>query len=120
MSRKKQKFYVVWAGHNPGIYTSWEDCKRETDHFDGARFKSFATEEEAKHEFMLGTPSERSAEVKEYARQNAVSLPQGIEERALAVDAACSGNPGKMEYRGVFCRTGEKYFITVLFGEQTI
>ena len=120
MSRKKQKFYVVWAGHNPGIYTSWEDCKRETDHFDGARFKSFATEEEAKHEFMLGTPSERSAEVKEYARQNAVSLPQGIEERALAVDAACSGNPGKWNTVECFCRTGEKYFITVLFGEQTI
>ena len=110
MSRKKQKFYVVWAGHNPGIYTSWEYCKRETDHFDGARFKSFATEEEAKHEFMLGTPSERSAEVKEYARQNAVSLPQGIEERALAVDAACSGNPGKMEYRGVFLQNRREIF----------
>lgn len=110
MSRKKQKFYVVWAGHNPGIYTSWEDCKRETDHFDGARFKSFATEEEAKHEFMLGTPSEHSAEVKEYARQNAVSLPQGIEERALAVDAACSGNPGKMEYRGVFLQNRREIF----------
>lgn len=110
MSRKKQKFYVVWAGHNPGIYTSWEDCKRETDHFDGARFKSFAIEEEAKHEFMLGTPSERSAEVKEYARQNAVSLPQGIEERALAVDAACSGNPGKMEYRGVFLQNRREIF----------
>lgn len=29
---------------------------------------------------------------------------------ALAVDAACSGNPGPMEYRGVFVRTGQQVF----------
>lgn len=29
---------------------------------------------------------------------------------ALAVDAACSGNPGPMEYRGVFVRTGQEVF----------
>lgn len=29
---------------------------------------------------------------------------------AIAVDAACSGNPGKMEYRGVYLRTGKEIF----------
>ena len=29
---------------------------------------------------------------------------------AIAVDAACSGNPGPMEYRGVLVRTGEQLF----------
>ncbi len=29
---------------------------------------------------------------------------------SLAVDAACSGNPGRMEYRGVLVRTGEQIF----------
>jgi len=29
---------------------------------------------------------------------------------SLAVDAACSGNPGPMEYRGVFVRTGQQIF----------
>lgn len=29
---------------------------------------------------------------------------------AVAVDAACSGNPGPMEYRGVFVRTGQEIF----------
>ncbi len=110
MPRKKQKFYVVWSGHNPGIYTSWEDCKRETEHFDGARYKSFASEDEARREFMLGVPSERSVEVKRYASQTEPPLPQGIEKRALAVDAACSGNPGKMEYRGVFLQNRREIF----------
>ncbi|MEG2946773.1 MAG: RNase H family protein, partial [Bacteroidales bacterium] len=29
---------------------------------------------------------------------------------SIAVDAACSGNPGPMEYRGVYVRTGEEIF----------
>lgn len=29
---------------------------------------------------------------------------------SIAVDAACSGNPGKMEYRGVYLRTGKEIF----------
>lgn len=29
---------------------------------------------------------------------------------AVAVDAACSGNPGPMEYRGIYLRTGKELF----------
>ena len=121
MPPKKQKYYVVWSGHNPGIYTSWEDCRRETEHFDGARFKSFASEDEARREFMLGVPSERSEEVKRYASKTVPALPHGIEERALAVDAACSGNPGKMEYRGVFLQNRrETFHFSPLWGTNNI
>lgn len=31
-------------------------------------------------------------------------------KESVAVDAACSGNPGKMEYRGVYVATGEEIF----------
>jgi ribonuclease HI len=33
-----------------------------------------------------------------------------IQRMAIAVDAACSGNPGKMEYRGVDVGTGKEIF----------
>ncbi len=33
-----------------------------------------------------------------------------IENEAIAVDAACSGNPGPMEYRGVHLPTGKEIF----------
>lgn len=33
-----------------------------------------------------------------------------VESNAIAVDAACSGNPGPMEYRGVYLRTGQEIF----------
>lgn len=110
----KKKFYVVWSGHNPGIYTSWDDCKREVEGFGGAKYKAFPTEAEAKREFMLGAPDERSEEVKAYAAQSAAAeapaLPAEVEPCALAVDAACSGNPGMMEYRGVYLKNGREVF----------
>lgn len=37
-------------------------------------------------------------------------LPAAAINEAIAVDAACSGNPGKMEYRGVYLRTGRLLF----------
>ena len=37
---KKEKYYVVWAGVNPGIYTSWTDCQLQTKGYEGAKYKS--------------------------------------------------------------------------------
>ena len=38
------------------------------------------------------------------------ALPEGFDMNCVAVDAACSGNPGPMEYRGVYLRTGQVIF----------
>ena len=37
----------------------------------------------------------------------------------MAVDAACSGNPGDMEYRGVYVKTGQQIFIQGVYKEAT-
>lgn len=47
----KEKFYVVWSGVNPGIYTSWTDCQLQTKGYEGAKYKSFETREEAEKAF---------------------------------------------------------------------
>jgi len=39
-----------------------------------------------------------------------MELPQGVEPNAIAVDAACSGNPGPMEYQGIYLGTGDQIF----------
>ena len=41
-------YYVVHKGRKPGIYSSWLDCKKQIDKFEGAIFKKFIIEEEAK------------------------------------------------------------------------
>lgn len=37
-------------------------------------------------------------------------LPAAVAENSLAVDAACSGNPGAMEYRGVHVASRQEIF----------
>ena len=36
---KKEKYYVVWAGVSPGIYTSWTDCQLQTKGYEGAKIQ---------------------------------------------------------------------------------
>lgn len=103
----KQKFYVVWKGVNPGVYTSWTECQLQIKNYKGALFKSFDTREEA--EQALATPAHHYFNRSE-KEKTAVALPENFNFNCLAVDAACSGNPGPMEYRGVYLLTGQEIF----------
>lgn len=100
---KAPKFYVVWVGLKPGIYTNWPECKAQVEGQIGARYKSYPTLDEARQAFADGWerhvhPSTRTQK----QEQNQIEAKaNGFETLAIAVDAACSGNPGKMEYRGV-------------------
>ncbi|VAW49365.1 Ribonuclease HI-related protein 2, partial [hydrothermal vent metagenome] len=50
-----QKFYVVWQGRKPGIYTNWNQCKQQVDKFAGAKYKSFSILSEAEKAFKDGS-----------------------------------------------------------------
>lgn len=106
----KQKFYVVWEGVTPGVYTSWTDCQLQTKGYDGAKYKSFDTQEEAERAFT----SSPYAYIGKNAKKAPTSSPgtnrESIIDNSLAVDAACSGNPGPMEYRGVHVASGQEIF----------
>lgn len=103
----KQKFYVVWKGVNPGVYTSWTECQLQIKNYKGALFKSFDTREEA--EQALASPAHHYFN-REEKEKPAAALPESFNLNCLAVDAACSGNPGPMEYRGVYLLTGQEIF----------
>lgn len=107
------KWYVVWVGNNPGIYETWEDCKLQVENFPGARYKGFKTREEAIMALRGDNESEmgilRSIANANRRIVNYEAFPDIVVD-SIAVDAACSGNPGIMEYRGVSVRTGEQIF----------
>ena len=108
----KNKFYVVWKGLNPGIYDNWAECKAQVDGQEGAKYKSFENREEAAKAFEAGyTHYLKTASSPKAVARLAPEAPIGnpINE-SLAVDAACSGNPGDMEYRGVYTATGQEIF----------
>lgn len=41
------KYYAVKVGRVPGLYSSWDECKEQTEKFPKAKFKSFKTIEDA-------------------------------------------------------------------------
>jgi len=104
----KKKYYVVWRGVNPGIYDNWIDCKLQVEGYDKALYKSFSSKEEADVAY-LDAP-EKYIGVSTSQKAIPISSNQDIIHNSLAVDAACSGNPGQMEYRGVYTKTGELIF----------
>ena len=100
----KNKFYVVWEGRTPGIYNDWDLCKREVMGFKGAKYKGFPDQLTAEAAFKQGPDDYWGKEV-----ARVIDLSSAKEQPvspAIAVDAACSGNPGKMEYQGVFADFG--------------
>lgn len=128
----KQKFYVVWDGAEDGVYTSWDACQEAVKGYSNAKYKSFKTEAEAEEAFEMGyeawskrEPSpnlsrgggEQQQDHPDGTSSSDKDLSEGQGEAAggainnsIAVDAACSGNPGMMEYRGVYLRTGKEIF----------
>lgn len=44
----KQKYYTVWEWRTPGIFTSWEECKKSVEWYIWSLYKSFSSYEEAK------------------------------------------------------------------------
>ncbi len=102
----KKKYYVVWSGLKPGIYDNWDECKNQVVAVTGARYKSFPTRNEAEKAYRDGyTPPSPALRIKKsLPGKPAIVLP------SLSVDAACSGNPGLMEYRGINNQDGVEIF----------
>jgi ribonuclease HI len=133
------KYYVVWVGAAPGVYDSWEEAQIQVEGYPNASYRSFKSKEEAVEAFRNGYDresliSEVARQVRQMNREGrsiewqapttptaaatekaapATATPEKATpylRDSIAVDAACSGNPGPMEYRGVYVRTGEVLF----------
>ncbi|MBE6269181.1 MAG: ribonuclease H family protein [Bacteroidaceae bacterium] len=103
----KKRYYVVWKGLVPGVYDTWDECRIQIEGVKQALYKSFATLAEAERAYSEAPHKYIYAKKEE---KPATAIPVTVHRNALAVDAACSGNPGQMEYRGVYLATGEEIF----------
>ncbi|MCM1068179.1 MAG: ribonuclease H family protein [Muribaculaceae bacterium] len=124
MAVKKHKYYVVWAGLSPGVYDSWAECQLQISGVPGARYKSYATLDEAVEAYR-GDPDEQLGIIRSIIKHTSVPKPAavpggsgpgywatlpGVRMDAIAVDGACAGNPGRMEYRAVRLIDGAEVF----------
>ena len=120
MSKTKKKYYTVWKGHHTGVFESWDDCKAQIKDYKGAQYKSFSTFDAAKKALRNN--------YKDYVNRSKFKSELSEEQlkrigkpnlNSIAVDAASSGNPGKMEYRGVETKTKRELFKQGPFDEGT-
>ncbi|WMX12236.1 MULTISPECIES: viroplasmin family protein [unclassified Aureispira] len=104
---KKNKFYVVWEGHETGIFKTWKECQKHIKGYAGAKYKSFGSLREAEDAFAGSYFDAITPSKKKTIDPSLAGTPIW---KSIAVDAACSGNPGLMEYQGVDTSTGKRLF----------
>ncbi len=114
--KKRPKYYVVWCGRQPGIYMSWPECFVQVDHFPGASHKAFDNLELAEAAFRSKREDFRTQHPElfrpqgEKPRQPRLPIAGQPITDSYAVDAACSGAPGPVEYRCVHVGSGQEVF----------
>ncbi|MEW6181481.1 MAG: ribonuclease H family protein [Chloroflexota bacterium] len=102
----EQKFYVVWKGLKTGIFNSWQQCAEAVIGFSGAEFLAVTTLAEARTAVQFSTRQAYQASRRaRSSRAAGLPLPE-----SYCVDAACSGNPGLLEYRCIHTKTGKVLF----------
>ena len=122
MSAKKKKYYVVWLGHEPGVYSDWASCQKQTAGYPGAKYKSFSTKDAAEKAYGESWEMFYSDTGKKKDSGTVVMMhhyKDTIIKNSICVDAACSGNPGKMEYRGVKTWSKEQIFKSPVYPKGT-
>ena len=117
----KNKYYVVWIGKNPGIYNSWDKCRKQVEGVQGVKYKGFPTRELAESAFDDDPQKYLSKEMN--APKKIICSHPLIGEPipdSICVDAACKGNPGILEYRGVDTKSGAELFRQGPFPHGTV
>lgn len=112
----KQKYYVVWKGRKTGVFTTWAECEKQVKGFVGAQYKAFGSEVEAEAAY-LANYDDYKGKVSSNGKWKTASTQPILP--SICVDAACSGSPGKLEYRGVNTETGEEIFHAGPYNEGT-
>jgi ribonuclease HI len=93
------KYYVVFEPkENRGVYKSWDECKVVVCGCRSASYCSFKSLDLAEAALRSGSVlAARAAQ----AREKQCMWKTQVEMPCLVVDAACSGCPGPVEFRGV-------------------
>jgi ribonuclease HI len=89
-----QKFYVVWAGRQTGVFTDWATTQRAVEKYAGARFTSFPTRAEAEQAFALGMETPGRQKIRTPDSERAAMHTAHQFDVSIYCDGACEPNPG--------------------------
>lgn len=89
-----KKYYAVKKGRRPGVYGTWDACKKMVDGFPGAQYKSFPTLEEA--QAFAGASWEEK---------------KPVSESYAFVDGSFNASTGVYGYGGFLVANGERHVL---------
>jgi ribonuclease HI len=103
----KPKYYVVWKGRKTGVFSTWQECAAQVQGFVGAQYKSFTSRPAAEQAYRGQYVAQAG---KPASNQEWLFSANPPVSGSWCVDAACSGSPGRLEYRGVDLHTHKQMF----------
>lgn len=116
----KQKYYAVWEWRTPGIFGTWEECKKSVEWYVWALYKSFASHEECK--VALRRPASdyigNTMKSTEPTPSDLVKYGKPI-MKSISVDWAWNTVTGWCEYQWVLTDTGENIFLCWPYADGT-
>ncbi len=99
-----KKFYAVKNGRHPGIYTSWDDCKREVTGYKDAQFKGFMTREEAKA----------------YLTGSLIITTEATAEAVAYIDGSFDVKQNRFSFGAVLFYNGKELHFSESFGDSAL
>ena len=119
---KKIKYYTVWKGRQTGVFDNWKEAEEQVKGFETAQYKSFDSLKEAedafKGNYWQSVQKPQGASVSKQIKSTTLVGKYNVE--SISVDAACAGNPGKLEYQGVETGTKRVLFSMGPFPQGTV
>lgn len=109
--KKKIKFYTVWVGREPGVYSSWDECQLQINGFENAIYKSFPSREEAEKAFKADSKDYIGiVNFKSTLSDSELSLIGLPKDNSICVDGAWNTSTNAIEYQAVILPKKEIIF----------
>lgn len=112
----KKKYYAVKVGRSPGIYFTWDECKKQTDKFSGAVYKSFESLEAAE-KFITG---EEGEEISRLGTEESDNVCENENEAIAYVDGSYNSDTKKFSYGMVILFKGEELKFSELIDDSEL
>ena len=105
-----KKYYTVWEGYNIGVFSSWEECKKNISGYPTAKYKSFPTKEQAQkvansvEDFAAnlgGLPLDRAKTFYDEGIKSASDFKNWTEKELLALKGIGPATIKKLKENGI-------------------
>jgi ribonuclease HI len=107
-TNNKSQYYAVKKGHNPDVYVSWIECKKQIDGFSGAVYKKFEKKEDADTFINKNNPTKFKQQTLDMfldIKPTEITIESEVESKP-SVYIFCDGSAIHQNYKSIRCGFG--------------